>query len=118
MNKLISIIFLILLPCEFHSESYLLLFLVAKFQSYSMFFVASPQVSLGKKVKNAFCSKNMFTLFLLSWLPLKLLLLLQAYHFLQKCLFIWLHWILVSAHRIFNPQHAGFFSCGMWDLVL
>ena len=33
-------------------------------------------------------------------------------------MFIWLHWILVLVHRIFDLWHAGFFSCGMWDLVL
>ena len=41
---------------------------------------------------------------------------LQA-HF-KEYLFIWLHWFLVSAHRIFDFCQAGSFSCGMWDLVL
>ena len=32
--------------------------------------------------------------------------------FIKKKKIIWLHWVLVSAHRIFF-----FFNCGMWNLV-
>ena len=34
----------------------------------------------------------------------------------EKSLFIWLHQVLVVAHKIFVAT-CGIFNCGMWDLV-
>ena len=82
----------------------------------SLLFHPTPLVCHRAPVWAPWVMQQIYTGCLRNWLFLLVLNIRGDINIYSKCLFIWLHWVLATAHRIFNFFFFFpiFHLCGMW----